>query len=251
MFRTFLIWIGLASAALAQDVVILGEVHDNPHHHARQAQEVAALSPRAIVFEMLTPEQAAAGQGVDRGDATALAAAFEWAGSGWPDFTMYHPIFAASDARFFGGALPRETVRRAVGEGAAKVLDDPHWPLGPLPADEQAMREAEQMEAHCNAMPAEMMAGMVEAQRLRDAALARAVLAAYETTGGPVVLITGNGHARKDRGVPYMLAHVRPDLVIDTLGQFEEGAEWNAPPFDRVAVSPMAEREDPCAIFTK
>ena len=41
------------------DVVLLGEVHDNPAHHAFQAEAVAYLAPRALVFEMLTPAQAA------------------------------------------------------------------------------------------------------------------------------------------------------------------------------------------------
>ena len=56
------------------DVVVLGEVHDNPAHHAHQAQAVASIRPAAIVFEMLTPEQAARAAGVDRSDAAALDA---------------------------------------------------------------------------------------------------------------------------------------------------------------------------------
>ena len=39
-----------ALPAAAQDVVILGEVHDNPAHHAEQAAQVAAIQPRALVF---------------------------------------------------------------------------------------------------------------------------------------------------------------------------------------------------------
>lgn len=40
------------------DVVFLGELHDNPGHHARQAAYVAEIAPTALVFEMLTPDQA-------------------------------------------------------------------------------------------------------------------------------------------------------------------------------------------------
>ena len=43
----------------AVDVVILGEVHDNPEHHENQRYVLNALKPRAVVWEMLTPEQAA------------------------------------------------------------------------------------------------------------------------------------------------------------------------------------------------
>src|SRR6056297_678930 len=41
------------------DIVILGEVHDNRAHHEAQAELVARIEPAAVVFEMLTPEQAA------------------------------------------------------------------------------------------------------------------------------------------------------------------------------------------------
>ena len=69
-----------------------------------------------------------------------------------------------------------------------------------------------QMDAHCGALPEEMLGGMVEAQRLRDAALAEGVLAALAESSGPVVVITGNGHARLDWGAPRMLERARPDI---------------------------------------
>lgn len=101
------------------DVVVLGEVHDNPVHHANQARAVAAIAPRALVFEMLTPAQVAA-LPADRADAAALARALGWADSGWPDFALYFPIFAAAPtARIYGGNLPRDVVRQAVKTGAA------------------------------------------------------------------------------------------------------------------------------------
>ncbi len=39
-------------------MVILGEMHDNPVHHAHQAIAVEALGAKALVFEMLTEAQA-------------------------------------------------------------------------------------------------------------------------------------------------------------------------------------------------
>lgn len=233
------------------DVVILGEVHDNPAHHANQARAVAAIAPRALVFEMLEPGHARMATPELRGDADGLARAFAWKERGWPDFAMYNPILAAApDAAIFGGALPRETVRRAMSVGAAAVLgaEAGRFGLGlPLDPGEQAAREAEQQEAHCNALPADMLAGMVEAQRLRDAAIARAVIAAYEETGGPVAVIAGNGHARNDWGVPAMLpGHGGIDVLA--VGQFETGAP-EAPPYDFWLVTDPAPRPDPCAAF--
>jgi uncharacterized iron-regulated protein len=233
-------------------VLILGEVHDNPHHHEGQAEAVAALRPAAIVFEMLTPGQAEAAVPAIRGDADALGAALDWAGSGWPDFAMYYPIFAAAPgAAVYGAGVPREEVRRAVAEGAAVVIGDDAASFGldqPLPEAEMAERITEQAEAHCDALPVEMLPGMVEAQRLRDTALARAVLRALDETGGPVAVITGNGHARRDRGVPAYLEAARPGLEIVSLGQFEEAPEGEVP-FDFWRVTEPAERDDPCEAF--
>lgn len=240
----------LASLPTA-DVVILGEVHDNPGHHDNQARAVATVRPRAIVFEMLTPDQAARVP-ADRSDSRVVDAAIGWTGSGWPDFDDYHPIFvAAPEARIFGGDLPAGEVRRAVTDGAASVFGPEALAYGlttPLAAADQAGREAELAEAHCGALPVELLPGMVEAQRLRDAALARAVLEAIEATGGPVAVITGNGHARRDTGIPAVLAIAAPELGVLSVGQLE-GPVGTIQPFDLWLVTGTVLRGDPCAAF--
>ena len=234
------------------DVVILGEVHDNPAHHAWQAEAVAALAPAALVFEMLLPEQAAAATPELHGDAAALEVALDWEDRGWPDFAMYHPIFlAAPGAAIHGGDLPREAVRRAVSEGAAAVFGGDAARFGlstPLPAEEQAAREAMQAAAHCDALPVALLPGMVEAQRLRDAGLARGALEAHAQTGGPVVVITGTGHARRDWGVPAALALAAPGLSVFAVGQVE-GDPAPGAPFDMVRSTAPHPRPDPCAAF--
>jgi uncharacterized iron-regulated protein len=244
---------GLPPKAPAQ-IVILGEIHDNPTHHLNQAELVARWAPKAVVFEMLTPAQADAAQGVDRNDQTAMQDALGWEGTGWPDFSIYYPIFAASGtSQIYGAALGRDAVRRAVSQGAAEVFGADAAQYGletPLPPAEQAAREADQMAAHCNALPAEMLGGMVAAQRLRDAAFARTALSALQETGGPVVVITGSGHADRLRGIPAALAAAAPSVTVFSLGQVE-GAAGDAPPFDRWIVTPELQREDPCAVFAK
>jgi uncharacterized iron-regulated protein len=233
------------------DVHVLGEVHDNPTHHAAQARLTALIAPKVVVWEMLTPAQAAAIEGVDHRDLAAMEAALGWADSGWPDFAMYHPIFvAAGDAVHVGAALPRAEVRRAVEETAAAVLGAraEGWPMGPLPEDEQEAREDEQQLAHCNALPMAMLGGMVEAQRMRDWALASAAVAAVEMGQGRVVVITGSGHARKDWGAPALIAAARPEISVWSLGQVEGAVDPDAP-YDAVVTAPPPEREDPCLAF--
>lgn len=241
-------------AAVPAQIVILGEIHDNPTHHLTQAELVARWAPAALVFEMLTPAQAAGANGVNRRDAGAMAAALQWDGAGWPEYALYHPIFAASgDARLYGAALDRDDVRRAITEGAAAVFGADAAVFGlatPLPPEEQAAREADQMGAHCDALPAEMLTGMVEAQRLRDAAFAQMALTALRDTGGPVVIITGSGHADRERGIPAALAVAAPDEAVFSLGQVEGDASDDLP-FDRWIVTAPTPRDDPCAAFAK
>ena len=235
------------------EVVVLGEVHDNPAHHAAQAEIVGRIDPAAVVFEMLTPAQAETAEkvGVDAGEAK-LAEALGWSETGWPEFGMYYPVLRASaQARLFGAALPRETVRAAFSEGAAEVFGAGAGRFGldaPLPAEEQAAREAGQLAAHCDALPDEMLPGMVAAQRLRDAHFARVTLEALEETGGPVAVITGNGHARTDRGIPAALSRAAPEVEIVALGQLEAPPEPPVP-YDVWRVTAPVEREDPCAAF--
>jgi uncharacterized iron-regulated protein len=242
----------IALPATAQDIVILGEVHDNPAHHAEQAARVAALNPRALVFEMLTPDQAARVTPDLIADPEAMAEALGWAESGWPDFAMYHPIFAAApEAAIHGALVTREAARAVLRDGPVAAFGEDAAAYGltePPSPEEQATREALQLAAHCDALPVEMLSGMVAVQRLRDATLARAVVRAMAGTGGPVAVITGNGHARRDWGVPSYLARVAPDLEVFVLGQTEDGAPLQGG-FDEVLSSPAVARPDPCAAF--
>ncbi|SNX72833.1 uncharacterized iron-regulated protein [Cereibacter ovatus] len=244
----------IAPAALADlpsaDVVILGEVHDNPRHHENQAVAVAGLGPAALVFEMLTPEKAALVTPDLLADERRMAEALDWDASGWPDFAMYHPIFlAAPEARIFGAEVPRDRARAAVKDGAAATFGADAARFGldrALAPEDLAARSEEQRLAHCNALPEDLLPGMVEAQRLRDAALARAVLDALETSGGPVAVITGTGHARRDVGLPAVLADAAPGLRILSIGQFESAPRQPAP-FDLWLVTAPVDRGDPCA----
>lgn len=238
-----------AATFAGADVVVLGEVHDNPAHHAHQARAVAALQPKALVFEMLIADQASR-MPSPLPDTASLAAALQWDATGWPDFALYYPIFAAAPtARVYGAEVPRDLARKAFDTGIAAVFGEGAQAYGLAtalsPAD-QAAREAEQAEAHCNALPPDLLPRMVDVQRLRDAALARSVVQALAETGGPVAVITGTGHARRDQGLALPLALVAPDTRLLAIGQLEDAAP-DTPPFDHWLVTPAAPRADPCA----
>ena len=227
------------------DVVIIGETHDNPAHHEVQAQIVAALQPAGLVLEMLTPEHVS----VLTKDVQGFSEA--WEEAGWPDYEMYLPIFTASNAEIFGAAVPRDVARASYTEGVAAHFDGDVALFGldqPLPRDQQEQRLDLQFFAHCEAMPRVALGGMIEVQRLRDAMLAKVAIDALEHVGKPVVVITGNGHARTDWGVPATLQQAHTDIIVKSIGQAEDG---NAPEgtFDLVYDAPSVDRPDPCETF--
>lgn len=253
--------------------VLLGEVHDNADHHALQARVVRALRAAgrrpALAFEMLEVEQQAA---VDQalaaapGDPDAVARAVDWAHSGWPEWALYRPVFAAgveAGLRIVAANFPRRGARALVMQGADGVDAATRARLGldqSLPAAvEEAMRE-ELRASHCGHLPEAMAPGMVLAQRARDAEMAERLLAAAGPEGA--VLVAGAGHARVDRGVPARLRARAPEATVRVVAllEVEQGrddprgyaARFDTPslPFDYAWFTPRAARDpDPCARF--
>lgn len=243
------ILLALATNAHAQtltesDIVILGEVHDNAHAHAGQAEVLRSLRPTAVVFEMLSSEDGRLA------DADRDRIAEIWAKGKWPDHALYAPIFEAlGDARIVGAASPRPLISSVYKDGPAGHFgpEADRFGLGdPLPAAQQEARESLQFEAHCEALPREMMAAMVNVQRFRDAVFAQAALDALETYGPPVAVIAGHGHARTDWGVPAAISRASPETKVRAIAFVEALTDA---PFDEIHLVPPAEREDPCNRF--
>ncbi len=239
----------------AADIVILGEVHDNPLHHEGQAALIAQLNPKAVVFEMLSAAQADLFNAGPRDDLDGLAERMEWEGSGWPAFAMYRPVFAAlGDAPVVGAAVPSDRARAAFDQGAAASFGLGAARFGldvDLPQAQRDVRQQMQFAAHCAAIPLAMMGGMVEAQRLRDALFSKAALEALQTYGAPVVVITGHGHARRDWGMPAMIKLAAPEVRTFAVGFVEAPGSADDPRFDMTRPTAAARRADPCAGFDR
>lgn len=243
----------LPPEALNADVLFLGEQHDNAGHHSVQAAWVEKLFPTAVVFEMLTADQAEQVDNDNRLDKESLETALGWADAGWPNFSMYYPIFAAApNAEIVGAGLTRDQIRALMQEDLSVVVGSQtavRFGLDqPLPDGQKVEREALQREAHCNALPDNLLPRMVTVQRVRDASLAEAALTSLQQFGRPVVVITGNGHAREDWGAPFLLRFADPDVKVFTLGQGEAGQNPTGE-FRKIVDGPAVDRGDPCDAF--
>ena len=262
---------GEIGAALARaEFVFLGETHDNEDHHRLQATLLrAALAGGrrpALAFEMLDTRQAAPlAAALAAGEPTPerVAEAVGWAKSGWPAFAIYQPIFEVGlqeKLELVAANLPRPVAREAGMKGPAALPDDVRQALErqgePTPSEWRAW-SLEMAENHCQEFPRAQIEGMVRAQRARDAQMALRIAEAGATSGA--VLITGDGHARADRGVPAWLERILPGRRSVSVGivEVDGGLRWPRHyaasygdgrfPFDYVIFTPRAEREEPCA----
>ena len=125
------------------------------------------------------------------------------------------------------------------------------------PAPAQAALEEEIRAAHCGALPDTLVAGMVTAQRARDAEMAERLVAGQRDGA---VLIAGAGHVRTDRGVPRALALLAPEARVVGVALVEVDDGWTTPaeyaarfgggarlPFDYVWFTARADNVDHCA----
>ena len=229
-------------AARAQHVV-LGETHDNPQHHRLQLAVLQALAAKSRVLAMEqfdSDYQAAIDAARARhGDAEAVADAGHFDRRGW-NWPLYRPL--VEFALEHGWPLAAANLSRA--EARAIVADPARSRLAPAPQPVAQALERDIIDGHCGAAPeAKRLAGMVEAQRARDARMASVLTS-------PSALIAGAGHARRDRGVPLYLgdsdvlsvAFVELEPTKTAARDYADGASY-----DYLWFTPRAIRADPCA----
>lgn len=263
--------------ALARaDFVLLGEKHDNADHHRLQAwlvSRLAALDRRpAVAFEMLTREQEAPLArylATHPGDAAGIGEAVAWGKTGWPPWPQYQPIAAAAladEAPLLAASLPRTEIRALAREGLASLGEARVQALGletELPAAAVARLRGDIIAAHCGELPAAMTEPMVVVQRVKDAEMAATLQRGLALAGRTsAVLIAGNGHVRRDYGVPWHLGRLaagRRAVVVAMLevdGEASEVADYAgvygaALPFDFVWFTPALELEDACEKYAE
>ena len=236
------------------EVIILGEIHDNPAHHENQALIIRSLFPSAIVFEMFSPDQAAMINSIrwDGAVLDTLEEEFEWQKSGWPSFDFYRMLLEADpEGVVYGGAIPQAQMDEAAFEGAMAIYGPDGADYGldqPLSAEEISKREAAFILSNCEALDEGTLAGLLEVERLQAAVMADTVLLALDEASFPVVVIAGNDLAHEEYGIPAMLRMIYPDILVKTLGQFEI-APLGDQPYSHILITGKVEREDPCLDF--
>ena len=148
------------------------------------------------------------------------------------------------------------STRAILFDGSMKIVREGYAALPGADADAQRrlaalpetfLREHEAAVAagHCGLLPVAALPGMARAQIARDFAMAQA-LRPYLARG--VILLTGNGHARSDMGVPWWLNE--SGKVALGIGLLEAAGGGDPPSdagaFDAYVRTVVQARADPC-----
>ncbi|WP_035848233.1 ChaN family lipoprotein [Cupriavidus neocaledonicus] len=240
----------LGAAFAGRPYVLLGEVHDNA---IGQQQRLDALTRAvaqgwrpAIAMEQFDRERQADIERARRErprDADYLIAQ---AGGGAWQWPLYQPVVALAlhyDLPLVAANLSRADAGKIVRGGLDGLFSaDEQQQLGltgALPPDLVAAQTAALDRGHCGNFPRAMLPGMLAAQAARDAVMAQA-LRPYAGRGA--VLIAGNGHVRRDVGVPRWLGGEAGQAL--SIGYVENAPDKGE--FDMAVLVPAVERKDPC-----
>lgn len=225
------------------DLILVGERHDNPDHHALQRWLLEALAPGALLLEMLNPEQQAR---VDQarvrlagGDRpTDLPEALAWQ-PGW-DWEQYGELVSY--------ALEQPWPLLAANLDRAEILEiyrNPPVLEGPssAAAPVRAALEAQIRQSHCDMLPESQVPAMRGVQQQRDRRMAQRLLQAPR----PAWLFAGAFHVRRDLGVPLHLRDLGASGAVLVLMLAEEGVEVSGRQADLLWRTPARPGTDHCA----
>lgn len=242
-----------APPGAAADVLLLGETHDNAAGHRMRAallrERIESGWRPAIAMEQFDVGQQAALDAAMAAcaDAECVVARVAPAKSSW-EWAHYTPVIALAlqfKLPLLAANLSRGDAAKIVKDGFGAALPArliAHYQPESMPAALLAAQETEVRDNHCGKLPEPMVAPMARAQVARDLVMADTMRA---HAGNGVVLIAGNGHVRRDIGVPYWLR--RDGFAPQAVGFLEPAVDAGA--FDATHRIPAPARPDPCARF--
>ncbi|MCB5208205.1 ChaN family lipoprotein [Methylovorus mays] len=243
----------LAADLAQQDVLLLGEVHDNALQHQRRGELLKQLKGYKPMVHVVA-EHLPSGQTV-QWDGPLLTdlerAGFNAKSWQWP---AHEGLFAAmreAGISLTGGNLAPEQARSIARQGASAVPTTLAGILQQAPLSPPAVATLNQdlLDGHCGQLPPQHLPAMLLAQRARDAAMFSAL---RDAGSGMAVLVAGNNHVRRDYGIPVMFRALLPERQLRVVGFVEETPGLNTRrdelrrQYDYVWITPVQDRPDPC-----
>jgi uncharacterized iron-regulated protein len=233
-------------------LILLGEVHDEPLHHLRRASLIEAL---AHLNPVVVAEQLEANQHVTYTGQLAqdlMRAGFDQ--KMW-DWALYSPLFSVLEKNkvtLMGGNLSIDAVRGISKQGASAIPEalDEMISQANLTAAGETQLVADLEAGHCGHLPKQYVPNFILAQRARDASMLNTML---DIAHKPVILLAGNGHVRKDYGIPTLLqSSIQTQVSIGFLqldSLTPDQALAYRQQYDYVWLTGAVNRDDPCVKF--
>jgi len=272
----------------AADVVYLGEVHDNPHHQARQRDAVegllvVGLAP-TLAIEFFGSEQTGwlmdytqpkeSGHMARSGPVSEriLRRRVGWDGDGDDRWERYGPLLEiARENRLptLGIDLPPALRLRLQRVGRDGLSPAELAQLPPTTADSEAyagLMLDRLGQAHCGYGSPEGTARLYDTWRARNDTMATAIVAALaDIDHRPTVVIIGAGHVEHGQSLVRRVAELRPGTSQLTIGlrpvtaeprplanhlapTVRDGVDFG-PDYELFWFTPRQEREDPCEAY--
>lgn len=238
----------LIAELISADYILLGELHDNPHHHEARGRLIAAIASKkyAAVVEYLPTGPLVRLTG-------STLQSLEEAGfspKAWP-WKIYQPLFEAirvSGFPLYGSNLDRSVSKTIFSGGPIPAAMESDYQKSALTNDAKRSLEKDLVDGHCGKLPAQYIEPMFRVQRLTDISMAQVMM-----RHSPAILFAGNGHVRNDYGVPQVLRSLEPSKKRVSVGLIEEAQRDStafaelAKLYDFVWITPSIDRADPCA----
>lgn len=268
--RSFIDEATLLTRLNSVDVLLLGEIHDNPQHHAFQEKllqaRIDAGARPALLMEQLDsasqPALDAALANTTRDEAlSTINGLIKF--SNRQDYTQLLSTAYDNHLPVIAANVPSQRLQPTIwrGFGALEADELKRLAIEEVWSDSHQQYMLKNMGgAHCGQLRDELRAGLTRSQRLRDALLVDSALTSVERG---IVAILGRDHARRDVGLPLYFAARAPNARVLSIGLIEAQPGANTaeayvgesasekPPYDVIWFSTRIDRPNPCAEMNK
>ena len=229
---------------VSSDVIYLGEIHDNPDHHATQMDIIKKLidggKKPVIGFEFFSREQTSWLLNFTSKSKHSFRPLKEDKASellrhrlGWnqrEDWNYYFPFLELAkkhDLTVFGADINQGIRIRMARAGIDKMagIEKNHLPIN-IGEDSKQYKQLihqELREGHCNMASDELVTKLYKTISLRNAYMAQSIQTMFDDQQSkqPIVIILGRGHTDYDAGVKSQLSHLNPAIKQLNIGLYE------------------------------
>ena len=196
----------------------------------------------AVVLEMLRVSQ------TQRLSQTKSESEFQeaanWSKSGWPAYEIYQPLIQSVYRQNLipGAASPTRSqlMAQTMGNGQESAFE-------PLRIDQHQQLSKDIERAHCGYLKAQMIELMTAVQVFKDRTMAHELRSQTGFKRG--VLIAGNGHIRKDYGVPVHLSNTVAIGLLEVDDSKTKPSQYDVGLYDYVFFTERVDNVDPCEKF--